>query len=71
MTLQNFKRFVGFGAFGFDPLYPRIVLRSLAMAVGTASKGPVGSAEWAARHWPGEPAPHAWEHLAIAERRAS
>jgi spermidine/putrescine transport system permease protein len=31
-TLANFKRFVGFGAFGFDPLYPRILLRSLALA---------------------------------------
>jgi spermidine/putrescine transport system permease protein len=37
LTLQNFKRFVGFGAFGFDPLYPKIVLRSLAMAAGTAT----------------------------------
>src|SRR5262245_18804777 len=34
-TLDNFKRFVGFGAFGFDPLYPKILLRSLGMAAGT------------------------------------
>ena len=36
-TLENFKRFVGFGAFGFDPLYPKIILRSLAMATGTVT----------------------------------
>ncbi len=34
-TLENFKRFLGFGAFGFDPLYPKIIVRSLAMAAGT------------------------------------
>jgi len=34
-TLENFKRFLGFGLFGFDPLYPRIVLRSLVMAAST------------------------------------
>jgi spermidine/putrescine transport system permease protein len=34
-TLENFRRFVGFGAFGFDPLYPKIILRSLGMAAGT------------------------------------
>lgn len=34
-TLDNFKRFLGFGAFGFDPLYPQIILRSLLMALGT------------------------------------
>lgn len=34
-TLENFKRFLGFGAFGFDPLYPKIIARSLAMAAGT------------------------------------
>jgi spermidine/putrescine transport system permease protein len=31
-TLDNFKRFIGFGAFGFDAVYPRILLRSLIMA---------------------------------------
>jgi len=36
-TLENFKRFVGFGAFGFDPLYPKIILRSLLMAAGTVT----------------------------------
>lgn len=35
-TLDNFKRFLGFGLFGFDPLYPRILLRSLAMAAATS-----------------------------------
>ncbi len=34
-TLDNFKRFLGFGSFGFDPLYPKIILRSLLMAAGT------------------------------------
>ena len=34
-TLENFKRFMGYGAFGYDPLYPRILLRSLTMAAGT------------------------------------
>lgn len=34
-TLNNFKRLLGFGAFGFDPLYPRILLRSWIMAMGT------------------------------------
>ncbi len=34
-TFDNFKRFAGFGVFGFEPLYPRIVLRSLLMALGT------------------------------------
>src|SRR5690242_10440754 len=36
-TLDNFKRFIGFGAFGFDPLYPKIILRTLAMAMGTTA----------------------------------
>lgn len=34
-TLENFKRFLGFGVLGFDPLYPKIILRSLVMALGT------------------------------------
>ncbi|MGE3308667.1 MAG: ABC transporter permease [Limisphaerales bacterium] len=34
-TLANFKRLAGFGIFGFEPLYPKVVLRSLAMAAGT------------------------------------
>lgn len=34
-TLENFKRFLGFGAFGFEPLYPRIILRSLSLAAAT------------------------------------
>lgn len=34
-TLDNFKRFLGFGALGFDPLYPRIIGRSLALAAAT------------------------------------
>ncbi len=34
-TFDNFKRFAGFGLFGFEPLYPKIVLRSLGMAAVT------------------------------------
>jgi spermidine/putrescine transport system permease protein len=34
-TLENFRRFLGFGALGFDPLYPTIIARTLAMAGGT------------------------------------
>lgn len=36
-TLENFKRFLGYGAFGYDPLYPKIILRSLVMALGTTA----------------------------------
>src|ERR1051326_3488251 len=36
-TIENYKRLVGFGAFGFDPLYPQIILRSLLMGAGTAA----------------------------------
>ncbi|MBL9127018.1 MAG: ABC transporter permease [Verrucomicrobiales bacterium] len=36
-TLDNFKRFFGFGLFGFEPLYPKIVLRSLALAASTTA----------------------------------
>lgn len=35
LTVDNYRRFLGFGVFGFDPLYPAIVLRSLWMAGGT------------------------------------
>lgn len=34
-TLENYKRFLGFGAFGFDALYPFIILRSLILAACT------------------------------------
>jgi spermidine/putrescine transport system permease protein len=34
-TFENYKRFIGFGLFGYEPLYPRIVLRSLVLAAGT------------------------------------
>lgn len=34
-TTENFQRFLGFGPFGFEPLYPRIVLRSLGIAAVT------------------------------------
>jgi spermidine/putrescine transport system permease protein len=36
-TLENYKRIMGFGFFGFDfELYPRIMLRSLMLGAGTA-----------------------------------
>ncbi len=35
-TWENYQRFCGFGALGFDPLYPLILLRSLALGAGTA-----------------------------------
>jgi spermidine/putrescine transport system permease protein len=35
-TWDNFARFAGFGPFGFEPLYPMIVLRSRGMAAATS-----------------------------------
>jgi spermidine/putrescine transport system permease protein len=35
-TFENYTRFIGFGFFGFDMLYPQIILRSLLLGVGTA-----------------------------------
>jgi spermidine/putrescine transport system permease protein len=37
LTLANFKRLAGFGTFGFDPLYLRVILQSLWLAAGTAA----------------------------------
>lgn len=37
LTLENYKRFLGFGYFGFDPLYPIIIGRSLMLGAGTAA----------------------------------
>jgi spermidine/putrescine transport system permease protein len=34
-TFDNYRRLAGFGLLGFDPQYPRIVLRSLVLAGGT------------------------------------
>lgn len=34
-TLENYRRFCGFGLLGYDPLYPLIIARSLAMALAT------------------------------------
>jgi spermidine/putrescine transport system permease protein len=34
-TLENYRRFMGFGFFGFDMLYPQIMLRSLVLGAGT------------------------------------
>jgi spermidine/putrescine transport system permease protein len=36
LTLENYRRLAGFGLLGFEPLYPIIVLRSLALGLGTA-----------------------------------
>jgi len=36
-TTENYKRFLGFGVFGFDPVYPLIILRSLALGAATAA----------------------------------
>jgi spermidine/putrescine transport system permease protein len=36
LTLENYQRLLGFGTFGFEPLYPMILLRSLAVGAGTA-----------------------------------
>lgn len=38
-TIENYKRVAGFGLLGFDPLYPTILLRSLAIAAATAFLG--------------------------------
>jgi len=35
LTLENYRRFFGFGIFGFDPLYPLIVMRSLMLGLAT------------------------------------
>ena len=35
-TIENYRRVVGFGLLGFDPLYPTILARSLIMAAATA-----------------------------------
>jgi spermidine/putrescine transport system permease protein len=35
VTLENYKRLLGFGLLGFDPLYPLIIFRSLVLAAAT------------------------------------
>lgn len=35
-TIDNYKRLLGFGWLGFDPVYPGIFLRSIALGLGTA-----------------------------------
>ncbi len=35
-TLENYRRLFGLGLFGFEPLYPQIILRSLALSAVTA-----------------------------------
>lgn len=34
-TLDQYTRFIGFGSFGFNPLYPQIILRSFVLGIGT------------------------------------
>lgn len=34
-TVENYRRFLGFGMFGFDPLYPQIIARSALLGAGT------------------------------------
>lgn len=34
-TIENYKRFIGFGAFGWEPLYPLIIARTLGLAAVT------------------------------------
>jgi spermidine/putrescine transport system permease protein len=36
LTLGNYKRLAGFGDFGFDPLYPSVMWRSVLLGGGTA-----------------------------------
>ncbi len=36
-TLENYKRFCGYGEFGFDALYPMIMLRSVLLGTATAA----------------------------------
>ena len=35
LTLENYKRFIGFGDFGFNTVYPKILLRSIVLGAGT------------------------------------
>ena len=37
LTWESYKRFFGFGSFGWDPLYPAIIARSLILAAATMS----------------------------------
>lgn len=37
LTLDNYRRLLGFGMLGFDPLYPAILIRSLVLGLTTAS----------------------------------
>ncbi len=37
LTFESYRRLAGFGLLGFDPLYPIILLRSLALGLGTAA----------------------------------
>lgn len=36
-TIENYQRLAGFGVFGFDPLYPRVILRSFGLGLATAA----------------------------------
>lgn len=61
-TLENYRRFFGFGLFGFDPLYPQIILRSFGMGMATAGLCLLAGlplAFFIAR------LPGAWKHVAL------
>lgn len=34
-TFDHYLRFIGYGSFGYNPLYPQIILRSFVLGVGT------------------------------------
>jgi spermidine/putrescine transport system permease protein len=36
VTVENYRRFFGFGLLGYDPLYPMVILRSLLLGAVTA-----------------------------------
>ncbi len=36
LTTENYRRLAGFGTFGFEPLYPMVIVRSLALGAATA-----------------------------------
>lgn len=61
-TLENYRRLLGFGLLGFDPVYPLILLRSLLLGAGTAVACVVAGlplAFFIAR------LPERWKHLAL------
>ena len=43
LTIESYQRFLGFGSFGWEPLYPLIIARSLVLAAGTMLLCPLGA----------------------------